>query len=324
MITKADGKVHLRVLRTTQMRAWLTCPRKFRLLYVDGYTPVEDAHALRFGTVWHVGCEGYLGAIRDGGPTAEGLARIEVAAGEQRLQPIDLARLRPLYAGYCAKWEAQDRATLVVLSVEREYEEALCNPDTGHASRRFRFAGRVDGEALLEGEHVLVEHKTTSEDITDGSAYWRARRIDAQQGNYLGGTGAVAGLYDVVAKPKQRLLLATREESRKVRRDGALYASQRDRDETLEELEARIAAAIAKEPSRYYVRKRTVRLDEELLEAARDRWQIAQAIGDALRTGNFPRNTSACFFPGGSCAFAGACAGEVDLDDPSRFDRRVA
>ena len=34
--------------------------------------------------------------------------------------PVDLARLRPLYRAYCTKWEAKDRATMTVLHIEHD------------------------------------------------------------------------------------------------------------------------------------------------------------------------------------------------------------
>lgn len=60
---------------------------------------------------------------------------------------------------------------------------------------------------------VVVEHKTTSADITPGSPYWRRLTLDAQVSLYLGGAGSL--LYDVIRKPTLRPLKATPVEARR-------------------------------------------------------------------------------------------------------------
>ena len=90
---------------------------------------------------------------------------------------------------------------------------------------------------LLAGTTVLIEHKTSSADIEDGSAFWKRLRLDSQSSNYLTGSKAVgfdpkAVLFDVIRKPRIKPLKATPVESRKYKKDGGLYANQRENDET--------------------------------------------------------------------------------------------
>ncbi len=66
----------------------------------------------------------------------------------------------------------------------------------------------------------VVEHKTTSLDIGEGTPYWKRLTLDAQVSKYLVGARAlghepVGVLYDVVRKPALRPLEATPIESRK-------------------------------------------------------------------------------------------------------------
>lgn len=303
----------LPLLRTSALKTWMTCPRRYRFEHVEGYMRVEEAHALRFGTLWHLLMEGYLGAVQCGTDPLEALARLD---GEN-VDPWDLAKLRPLYLGYVARWWDEDRAGLNVLSIEREYEHDLVNPDTGHPSRTYRFGGRLDAEVSIGGRLLVMEHKTSSDDIAPGSDYWRQKRIDAQASNYLAATGAEGNLYDVVKKPTIRQLKATPVESRKYTKEGKLYAAQRELDETPEEYEIRWGAQIAEKPDAFYQRGEVVRTADELAEAQRDRWDLGRQVAEGVRLNRFPRNTTACFpLAGSPCPFASVCAGEASLDSP--------
>lgn len=305
--------VRLPLLRTSAAKVWMTCPRRYRFEHVEGYIKVEEAHALRFGTLWHLLMEEYLRAVQYGTEPLDALARLD---GEN-VDPWDLAKLRPLYLGYVARWWDEDRATLNVISIEREYEHALINPATKHASQTFRCGGRLDAEVSIGGRLLVMEHKTSSDDIAPGSDYWRQKRIDAQASNYLEATGAEGNLYDVVKKPTIRPLKATPVESRKYTKEGKLYAAQRELDETPEEYAARFAAQIAESPTAFYQRGEVVRTRDELDEAAQDRWDLGRQIADGIRLNRFPRNTSACFpLAGAPCPFASVCAGEATLDSP--------
>ena len=343
----------LPLLRTSALKTWMTCPRRYKFEHVEGYMRVEEAHALRFGTLWHLLMEGYLGAVQYGTDPLLALVRLD---GEN-VDPWDLAKLRPLFLGYVARWWDEDRETLNVLSIEREYEHDLVNPDTGHPSRTYRFGGRLDAEVSIGGRLLVMEHKTSSDDIAPGSDYWRQKRIDAQASNYLAATGAEGNLYDVVKKLGLQPYKATPIESRKytVPKDkacpeckkkgagpaphevdigegvlvacsggrvvtdpgGRLYANLRERDETVAEFEERCSVDIRDEPESYFVRGEVVRTADELAEAQRDRWDLGRQVAEGVRLNRFPRNTTACFpLAGSPCPFASVCAGEASLDSP--------
>lgn len=309
----------LPLLRTSMVRSYLGCPRRFFYEYVRGVAPTSEANALWVGTVWHKAMEVYLAGIRDGAPVLAGLTVFD----EAELDDDDRARLRALYRGYCARWEASDRASLTVVSIERRFEFDLRDPDTGLVSQAWTFSGRLDGEVIEAGDPLVIEHKTAGCDIGPGTDYWRTRRIDSQNSNYLDATRARGVLYDVVHKPQHRLLAATPEDKQKRTRSGALYKSQRAHDESPDAFEERVLAAITEDPARYYQRQRVVRIGDELEEAARDRWEIAQSIADAIHHGRFPRNADACFRVGATCPFVRPCSGEASIDDPTLFHQKT-
>lgn len=178
---------------------------------------------------------------------------------------------------------------------------------------------------------LILETKTSGEDITPGSSYWRRIRMDPQIGVYLR-AAQQRGLdpsgigYDVLGKVALRPLRATPLESRKYTKatktePSRLYANQRDRDETPEEYGARCLAAIAADPDAYYQRALPVRLVQEQHDGAVDVWQTAQTMRESRRLNVFPRNPDACFQWSRACDFLPACCGDVPIDDPLLFRR---
>ena len=171
----------------------------------------------------------------------------------------------------------------------------------------------MDGSGGADVARVVVEHKTTSADITPGSPYWRRLALDAQVSLYLGGAGAL--LYDVIKKPSLRPLRATPVEARRYTKAGTLYAAQREHDETPDAYEARLLADIAQHPDAYYQRGTVVRTEEEAREAGRDVWMAARMIRESRYLDAWPRNPSACDAYGRTCDYWPVCSGTASLDD---------
>jgi hypothetical protein len=299
-----------RKLTASSMSTARSCLRRYHFAYELGVRPLETAAPLRFGTLFHGLLEWRLR------PTADG-STDPVEADE-----YDRARARALFAGYCARWES-DAEDYEVIAVEVPFEAKLRAP-SGRRSPRWQIGGVLDGilRERRTGRVLLLEHKTTSEDIRPGTDYWTRLRLDAQVSLYYQGAAALgyhvdACLYDVIAKPGLKPLRATPPEARKYTKEGRLYANQRERDETPEEYEARLVAAIAAEPEAYYQRAEVVRLEAELLEAHRDTWDMSRL----LTLGHRPRNPRACLEWGRSCSYLPVCSGAASLDDETRYRR---
>lgn len=167
---------------------------------------------------------------------------------------------------------------------------------------------------------LVVEHKTTSSDITPGSSYWKRLTLDTQVSTYLGAEERAEGmLYDVIRKPGIKPYKATPEADRKYTKAGTLYAAQRAADETPEEYAERLRADISSDPNKYYARGIVVRLPHERIEAARDTWLVAGSIRESMRLDAWPRNPSSCDAYGRTCDYWAVCAGETTIDDAARF-----
>ncbi|WP_426751761.1 PD-(D/E)XK nuclease family protein [Myxococcus sp. Y35] len=307
------------LLTSSRLKDARACQRLHHLRYGLGYRPLEDAAVLRFGTLVHAGLEAWWKAQRD-----ERLeAALSAVTGEA--DAFERVRAEEMLRGYHLRWSAEPYE---VLAVEASFDAPLRNPATGHVSRTWRLAGKVDAivRDTRDGRTLLVEHKTSSEDVGPGSDYWKRLRMDGQVSVYFEGAKALGFevdgcLYDVLAKPGLRPAKATPPESRKYRKDGALYAGQREADETPEEYRARLVEAIATEPHRYFQRGEVVRLDGEVDDALWDVWQMGQQLREAELAGRAPRNPDACLRYGRACSFFGVCSGEASLDDATRFIR---
>lgn len=260
--------------------------------------------------------------------------------------PFELARAEQLVIGYSARWYDEPLEYLVV---EEEFDGPLVNPDTGAESRTFRLGGKID--AIVRDRRndrvLIVEHKTSSEDLDAGSVFWRRTRMNQQISTYLVGARALGFepwgiLYDVLAKPLLRqsqvplvdadgLKIVHDATGARVRtKDGKKWretASSADgyilqtRPETLDEYRSRVTEAIAEDPMRYYVRGDVLRLEAEEREASFDAWQTAANVREGRNANRYPRNPDACVRYGSPCGFFAVCTGESSLEDPTRYQR---
>lgn len=310
------------LLTSSRCKVARACRRKHLFRYVLGYRSVQEAAALRFGTLMHRGLEAWWLAAQAGLPQDEWLARAMTAlAGES--DPWDLARAQVLMAGYHLRWKDEPYA---VLAVEVKFDAPLINPNTGHPSRTYRLAGKLDVVVRdpRTGKTLLVEHKTSSEDITSGSNYWKRLRLDGQVSIYFAGARSLGHeidgcLYDVIGKIAQRPMQATPEKHRKYKKTGELYAGQREVDETPAEYVERIAAVVAEAPEAYFARGEVVRLEQEMTDALLDVWDLGQQLREEQSVERYPRNPDSCDLYHRQCEFFPVCTGEASLEDARLF-----
>lgn len=312
-------KKRLKLLTHSEKRCFRSCRRKHYIRYLLLKRPVMPSEPLRFGALVHRGLEAWWLAAKAGEDRLE--AALEAVRGGSP-DPLEVLRAEELLRGYDVRWAGE---VMEVLSVEAAFEAEIINPNTGMASRTYVLGGKIDAIVrLADGGTYIVEHKTTVEDVEAGSDYWKRLRLDSQVSDYYVGARAlgheVAGcLYDVIVKPRLAPLQATPPEARKYRKDGGLYAGQRDRDETLDEYRLRLRSHLAENLNRYYARGTIVRLAEDERDAALDTWQVAREIREAELAIRHPRNPDACVQFGQTCEFFAVCAREADIDDHTRF-----
>lgn len=297
------------LLTSSRAKDARACRRKHQLRYVLGFVSAIEAVVLRFGTLIHKGLEAWWLAKQAGLPQEAWLdAALAATIGEA--DPYDRARAQVLLTGYHFRWKDEPYE---VLAVEARFETELVNPETGHPSRTWRLGGKIDVVVrdLRTGLVMLVEHKTSAEDISPGSDYYKRLRLDGQVSIYFEGGRALgydvaACIYDVIGKPRHRPLEAN---------------SRRAVAETPDEFRERLAAAVAEEPAKHFQRVEVVRLEQEMKDALLDVWQLGQQLREEQLAQRFPRNPDACTLYHRTCEYWPVCTGEASLDDTRLYVR---
>lgn len=296
-------KKRLPVLTNSALKNWRACQRKYRLRYVDGYEPVNKGDNLSFGTLVHTALEKWWL------DPAHVLASAWEGVDTSAIDPFALARAQAMMMGYSVRW-GEWAQSVRVLRVEGEFGMPLVNPATGRTSRLYQLGGKLDLLVqLADGTIAIVEHKTSSEDFTAGSAYRSRLLMDGQVTAYFAGAEAMGYeatlcLYDVLGKPGLKPLQVNK--SRSVA-------------ETPEQYRDRCIEAIASDVDRYYAHVELVRLHSEREEWGQEVWQQAQSIQAAKVGGAFPRTPESCFNFGRPCEFYPVCSSQSAITDTSLY-----
>lgn len=333
------------LLTNSRMTTQRRCSREQRLRYEVGLIPVkEDDAPLRLGSLLHLGLEAWWFAIRDGREPLTAALDVLTTQVDAGADPFEAAKVRAMLVGYHARW-IDEAPKYEVLGVELELTPTpILNPATGKPSRTWLIGGKLDVyvRECATGRKLIVEHKTTTEDIRMGSDYFKRLRMDSQVSTYTTATDADAVLYDVLRKPGQRpgtvplvdedgVKIVLDAAGNRVRtKDGKKWRETADaaqgyvlqaRPETPEEYFHRITDAISEDVEAWYARVEVVRFDSEILEYQADTWAIARTIRDNQLAQRWPRNPEACIRYGRTCGYWALCVGEASPDDASLYMR---
>lgn len=306
--------VYYMLVSHTQLATFRRCPREFAFRYNLGRMPLGTAAALSTGRKVH----GAIGAhLRGEDWETEASPMSPGGRVPRALDPIQ----RAMMIGYVTRWKNEgytiertdvpfvypigevtcpEVIKLARLRTEHKRDCVLCG---GLGTVPVEVQGEIDAvgfETARPDEKAIFEHKTTSEDITPGSAYWRkVLQVDAQVSTYLR-AGETMGykkvIYDVLRKP-------------------ALKQKQK---ETPDQFVARIIEDMAERPEYYFQRATVIRLEGEREDFVKD------VLGTTrlMMVGEYPRNVDSCFKWNRPCEFFSVCTGEVDINDDARFQTR--
>jgi hypothetical protein len=361
MVTAETAKKVRRLLTASRLKSNRRCQRLHDLKYNKGWKVIgSDDWKLKFGSLIHDALEIYFLSrmARDAGeldedgqaidPIFEALTLLEEKReaakeeGGQQIDEFDLAKARAIMQGYHARWETDEIAE--VLAVEAEFRAELVNPDTNRNSQIWDIAGKIDAIVRMkDGRVFIMEHKTSSDDITMGSTYWRLLRMDGQISMYYVGGDTLAAelgferiegcLYDILGKPQIRPKSKStgpeedfyKKQTKKQIEAGSpreLKKNVRLHDETPEEFYERCLAVIAENPHKFYQRGEVVRLENEVDDHMADTWTQGQIMRENERKGRAPRDPDACQNKfGRTCDFFDLCTGAAFLEDETTFYR---
>lgn len=300
------------------------CHRAYKIAYEDMIRPVRDSEALTFGTAMHACLEIYWGSNFDVDATfAKTSEKAEKLSFDMNDSYIGHT-LMALVEGYVNAYVVSDREAFRQIAAEVGFEVPLMNPDTGAASKTFALAGKIDAIAEdMIGRKIIIEHKTTSCDIGPGSDYWKKLPIDGQVSGYYVGASSVGHevqncLYDVIRRPSIKPMKATPAEQRKYTKDGKLYASQREYDESPTDWYLRLSEDIASRPEYYFARMNVARSENDLMEYLYDMWSLSKELIEARKNDRWSRNPNACSVYG-TCEYFDVCTGCASLSDTTLF-----
>ena len=320
-----DGKRRIGILTNSSLTTFRRCPREYQFKYIMLRRSLKKYPALIFGSLFHVGLNAWWKA--DGAdPTERALVAADALrehASKHDVDAFELVKAECLIAGYSARWGDEGYETL---GVEKNFRIHAGAYDLG---------GSID--AIVRRDCIVrnVEHKTTNQDISGGSDYWRhVVTMDPQVSTYMHAARELGyeprdTIYDAVRKPEIQPLKATPEESRKYTKPTKaepiprLYANQREHDETVDEYRTRLTEDIIARPDWYYARKTIVRLEHDDEEHANDVVQTAAMIRFATESNAWPRTPTACERYHRLCEFHDVCSGIASIDDGTRYESKT-
>ena len=299
------------IMTNTRFKTFKRCQRLHFYLYEEGIDSADKPLALSFGSGTHTALEYYWLNHRVM-PDIEDLCTSEIGVD-------DSIKMHAMIHGYDLFWGHDEWETV---ACELEFSLPLKNPDSTGKSRTYVLGGKIDAIATHKetGLMWLIEHKTASGDVSEGSQYWQRLALDEQISIYLYaaremGFPVVGCQYDVLRKPSDKIK-ATPISKRKYKKDGSLYKNQRSEDESEDEYRARLFEEIGSNPNKYYVRGEVIRLDEEIEEFMTDLWFQSQMISEYRRRGLHPKNSQACFDYFRACKFFDLCCKTSNIEDP--------
>ena len=237
-------------------------------------------------------------------------------------EPQTLSLIYGMIQAYDRYWR-DVQAGVTLLDSEVELSTTMLNPETGRESRTWSLGGKIDKLVEWEGR-VLVDHKTTSENIEDpAGSYWRHLRIQKQPQMYelllLANELKVDRvIWDVIRKPRIRPKKISAATAKEVQETGSYCGVKMGSDDLLWAIdkvespfmyESRVIELMLNESSAYLARRSIPRLGNELIDYATEVWTIGQEMRKARVDGANYQNESACFIYNRPCEYLGICSG---------------
>jgi len=325
-----------KLLTNSSMTCAKTCLRMYWLKYVKGLYKQREETPLFVGSMFHVGMEN--GKVPDFQDPPSYITEEDETYKYNCMQAL----ARGMVKAYLEYW-ADD--TTEIIETEQEFYQPIFNPETNGITPNFKVAGKIDKIVKLptrKNALALMEHKTTSDDITPGSAYWRKLLMDQQISLYFmaaqsAGYDVKYILYDVTRRPdlKPKMLAVLDKDGKKIVNDengNRVYNKDGKKPrqtagegltmvkepETVAAYEKRVYTDMMERPEYYFCRQDIPRLASDFTEFQYELWQQQKMLQECHKNGYFFKNTGACFKWNKPCEYFDICT-EGGLDESSEF-----
>lgn len=252
----------------------------------------------------------------------------------RNLSPEDTILGRVLLQAYVVNWDDKSLLRNGEPVVERKVELPLLGPD-GKPDPDFVLVVMMDVLALsVDGEAVIVEHKTTKSKIDAGAPYWKRTQNNLQAAVYFmavndNGHTVKHVLWDVIRAPELARRMATPVEKRDFYKTNGKYGNKGDpkpgtylRDETNEEYIRRVTDMVLDDPMAFLKREPIHPDPDEVDEVRADIWGVAKQIQESMRTGVWPRNRANDYMYNSDCQYLPVCNRETDIENPRLYTIR--
>lgn len=300
-------------LSKTALETWQRCPREFSYRYCHELDGRGSQVQLLRGIAWGRAMAVWW-ACPDAGARWEAARQcwdgLPEFAALGAVQKLVLHAMLEVYN--------EVNASVVVSGVVSP-EEILVGPLTDNAHSRVLADLVVDPPTSAP---VIVEFKSTEQDISEGSWFWEKLRYDPQVMGYWNSAPDMRLVYDVTKVPTLTPEKATPEKSRKfyVRgsRDGKFgpgdpMPGTRLADESLDEFYARLVTHLRTHRFSHYVRQEIRFNDEVKDELSLDMVAWARQITEAAARNEWPHKVSSCRRgKQGWCTFYHSCFANVE------------
>lgn len=344
----------------SRLRVLRECLRKHFYVYVLRIKTPET-FVMAFGTALHKCLEAYLLAWKADADREARLAAA-LAAVPQRFPESEQRKLRVLCIAYDARWGTEeweileverefryelddnliggkldglirDRTTGRVYVLEHKSTGADVSPGSPYWEKLAidsQVSIYIDGAAIL-GHSIAgciydvikrPEHEPLLATPADKREYTQGKGCKLCGGNLQGKQGT--GTSTVTESGKCAACKGTgwRIDKEGKPEEPRLYAKQRERDETLDEFEDRLAGAVGERIDEFLIRNIVVRLDDELPRMRESLLQTIALERVTSATKLYVQNTDACArYSGQMCSFFAACSGRASIDDEILFPR---
>jgi len=167
------------ILDNTKRSCYTTCPRKYYYSFIKNLRSNNGSNAIRYGVCFHVGMDTFYTVIKEKGFNNEALAIAYPAAiiAMKKAWTLEseglnfwedyrnIDNLLQAFTQYVSIFKTE-HSYMQVLETERTFNITIEMPqDLYHGVPNFIFAGKIDGEIMLNGQRWNREYKTTSQPI---------------------------------------------------------------------------------------------------------------------------------------------------------------
>jgi len=257
---------------------------------------------------------------------------------------FEVEKIMAMAAGYIEHYD-EWLSEIQLEAVEKHVETKLVNLDTGGTLKKFRLHGYIDKFVTHNGKRLIVDHKTTGEDISDpGGRYWKRLECDPQSTTYLllclsEGYDVGGIVWDVVQKPRIKPTTLNRAQVLELEVErtycdsffggtdlfldelappcGTYANGEPKREESPLLYGARVRKYVREHAKEMFQIRKINRTDEDVYDLNQSVRSVSRMIRWCELNGEWAQNLRSCFAYNHPCEYFDVCHGCELLESPS-------